>query len=317
MANTTNPLGNTGLTANLLPDFYRSASNKKFLQATLDQLFQPGTLTKVNGFVGRKNAKAATGKDIYVTASDPTKQNYQLEPGIVVKDSLKNITFFKDYIDYINQIGVFGGNTTDHARLNKQEFYSWDPHIDWDKFTNFQNYYWVPYGPDVIKIYGQPLTVASTYTVQMQNEGANNQYLFTPDGFSPNPVLKLYKGHTYTFNITSPGNPFSFKTERSIGKLHRYITNGINNYGVTNGSITFTIPLDAPSVLYYQSETDINLGGSVQIHGIKDDTFIDVEKDFLGKATYKLSDTTQISNGMKISFGGNVVLLQVCFVIAW
>ena len=306
MANTTNPLGNTGLTANLLPDFYRSASNKKFLQATLDQLFQPGTLTKVNGFVGRKNAKAATGKDIYVTASDLTKQNYQLEPGIVIKDSLKNITFFKDYIDYINQIGVFGGNTTDHARLNKQEFYSWDPHIDWDKFTNFQNYYWVPYGPDVIKIYGQPLTVASTYTVQMQNEGANNQYLFTPDGFSPNPVLKLYKGHTYTFNITSPGNPFSFKTERSIGKIYRYITNGINNYGVTNGSITFTIPLDAPSVLYYQSETDINLGGAIQVLSITADTYIDVEKDFLGKATYKLSNTTQISNGMKVSFGGNV-----------
>ena len=306
MANTNNPLGNTGLTANLLPDFYQTASNKKFLQATLDQLFQPGTLTKVNGFIGRENAKAATGNDIYVTAADTVRQNYQLEPGITVKDSLGNVTFFKDYIDYINQIGVFGGNTSNHARLNKQEFYSWDPHIDWDKFTNFQNYYWVPYGPDTITIYGQPLTVTSTYTVQMQNEGANNQYVFTPDGFSPNPVLKLYKGHTYTFNITSAGNPFSFMTQRSTGTIYRYITAGINAHGITNGSITFTVPLDAPSVLYYQSETDINLGGSIEIFGVNDATYIDVEKDFLGKATYKLSDGTQISNGMKIAFGGNV-----------
>jgi hypothetical protein len=306
MANTTNPQGNTGLTANLLPDFYQSAANKKFLQATLDQLYQPGTLTKVNGFIGRETAKAATGNDIYVDAADSIRQQYQLEPGIVVKDSLKNVTFFKDYIDYINQIGVFGGNTSNHARLNKQEFYSWDPHIDWDKFTNFQNYYWVPYGPDAIAIYGQPLAISSTYTVQLQNEGANNQYVFTPDGLSPNPVLKLYKGHTYTFNINSPGNPFSFMTERSTGKIYRYITAGINNYGVTNGSITFTIPLDSPSVLYYQSETDINLGGSIQIHGVNDATFIDVEKDFLGKATYKLTNGTQISNGMKITFNGNV-----------
>ena len=300
------PQSKTSLTANLLPDFYQTAANKKFLQATLDQLYQPGTLTKVNGFIGRENAKAATGKDVYVTAADTTRQNYQLEPGIVVKDSLNNVTFFKDYIDYINQIGVFGGNTSNHARLNEQEFYSWDPHFDWDKFTNFQNYYWVPYGPDTIKIYGQPSKVTSTYTVQMQNEGSNNQYLFTPDGFSPNPVLKLYKGHTYTFKITSPGNPFSFMTQRSIETRYRYITNGIDTYGVTNGSVTFTVPLDAPTVLYYQSETDINLGGSIEIRGVHDDTFIDVEKDFLGKATFKLSDDTQISNGMKVAFGGNV-----------
>ena len=306
MANKTNPLGKTGLTANLLPNFYQTIPNKKFLQATLDQLYQPGTLTKVNGFIGRENAKAATGKDVYVTAVDSTRQQYQLEPGIVIKDSLKNITFFKDYIDYINQIGVFGGNTANHARLNKQEFYSWDPHIDWDKFTNFQNYYWIPYGPDTITIYGQPLAITSSYTVTMQDVGSNNQYVFTPDGFSPNPPLKLYKGQTYTFNISSPGNPFSFMTKRSTGTVYRYITDNINNYGVTNGSITFTVPLDAPSVLYYQSETDIDLGGSISIFSIKEDTFIDVEKDFLGKATYKLTDGTFISNGMKVSFGGNV-----------
>jgi hypothetical protein len=306
MANKTDQLGKTGLTANLLPTFYRTIPNKKFLQATLDQLFQPGTLTKVNGFIGRETAKAATGNDTYVAAVDSKRQQYQLEPGIVIKDDLKNIKFFKDYIDYVNQIKVFGGNTDNHARLNKQEFYSWDPHIDWDKFTNFQNYYWVPYGPDTIRIYGQPLEITSSYTVTMQDVGSNNQYVFTPDGFSPNPPLKLYKGHTYTFNITSPGNPFSFMTKRSTGTVYRYITDNIDNYGVTNGSITFTIPLDAPHVLYYQSETDIDLGGSIEIFSIKEDTFIDVEKDFLGKSTYKLSDGTSISNGMKVSFGGNV-----------
>ena len=307
MANKKDSRGTTGLTANLLPKFYQTAANKKFLQSTLDQLFQPGTVTKTSGFIGRENAKAATGTDNYVAAADITRQNYQLEPGLIIKDTLGNVTFFKDYIDYINQIGVFGGNTSNHARLNKQEFYSWDPHIEWDKFVNFQNYYWLPYGPDTIRIFGQQKAVTSTYTVLLQNEGANNQYLFTPDGFTPDPVIKLYKGQTYTFKITSPGNPFSIKTAPVVGTISRYKTDGIDNYGVTNGTITFTVPVDAPSVLYYQSETDANLGGSIEVFSIKDNTFIDVEKDFLGKSTYKLSNGTQISNGMKVSFGGNVL----------
>ena len=307
MAKANNPNGNSSLTANLLPKYYQTPANKKFLQATLDQLFQPGTVTKTNGFIGRENAKAATGADNYVASADITRQNYQLEPGIVIKDSLGNIKFFKDYIDYINQIGVFGGNTKNHARLNEQELYSWDPHINWDKFINFQNYYWLPYGPDVVRIFGQQQKISSTYSVLLQNEGANNQYLFTPDGFTPNPILKLYKGHTYTFVINSPGNPFSIKTERSPDVINRYKTDGIDNYGVTNGTITFTVPLDAPSVLYYQSETDINLGGSIEVYTIDENTFIDVEHDFLGKKAYKLSDGTQISNGMRVTFGGNVI----------
>ena len=39
--------------ANLLPRIFRTDSNKKFLQATLDQLTQPGTVKKVNGYIGR------------------------------------------------------------------------------------------------------------------------------------------------------------------------------------------------------------------------------------------------------------------------
>ena len=158
MANNT-PFGNNGLSANLLPGFYQTTPNKKFLQATIDQLYQPGNITKVNGYIGKENSKATVVSDTFVSSASATRKNYQLEPGIVIKDNLGNIEFFKDYIDYINQINVFGGNTNNHARLNDQEFYSWNPSIDWDKLTNFQNYYWLPYGPETIKIIGQQLKV--------------------------------------------------------------------------------------------------------------------------------------------------------------
>ena len=306
MANKNNPLGNTNLTVNFLPKFYQSDSNKKFLQATLDQLYQPGSIKKINGFIGRENAKSSTGTDIYIEASDKVRQDYQLEPAITITDSIGNQTFFKDYIDYINQIETFGGNTANHARLNKQEFYSWDPHIDWDKFVNFQNYYWVPYGPDTISIQGQQKAVNSTYTVTIERELSNNEYLFTPNGFTRNPVLKLYRGQTYTFEINSPGNPFSIKTARTPGQNDRYLVDTIDNYGVEVGTITFSVPLDAPTLLFYQSESDLQLGGAIQILNITADTYIDVENELLGKKHYKLSDGTQLSNGMKLAFLGNV-----------
>ena len=52
--------------ANLLPRFFRTDSNKKFLQATLDQLTQPGTVKKINGYVGRQTAKAVKADDIFI-----------------------------------------------------------------------------------------------------------------------------------------------------------------------------------------------------------------------------------------------------------
>ena len=306
MANNT-PFGNNGLSANLLPGFYQTTPNKKFLQATIDQLYQPGNVTKINGYIGRENSKASVVSDTFVASVDAPRKNYQLEPGIVIKDNLNNIEFFKDYIDYINQINVFGGNTNNHARLNNQEFYSWNPNIDWDKLTDFQNYYWLPYGPETISITGQQLKVISTYQVDLVTVGSDNQYVFTPNGLTPNPVLKLYRGQTYKFVINSPGNPFSFKLQRIIGNPSRYITDSIDAHSVETGTITFQVPNDAPSLIYYQSESDLNLGGVIQIYDIDENTFIDVDADLLGKQTYTLTDGTVLSNGMKVKFEGNVL----------
>ena len=130
--------------SNFIPRVYRSDANKKFIQATVDQLVQPGTVKKINGYIGRQNSKATTNEDIFISTISDDRKNYQLEPGFTIKDNLDNVTFFKDYQDYINQLGVFGANVQNHSKLSKQEFYSWNPHIDWDKFVNFQQYYWLP-----------------------------------------------------------------------------------------------------------------------------------------------------------------------------
>jgi len=291
--------------SDLLPRFFRTDANKKFLSATLDQLTQPGTVKKLSGFVGRRNAKASTANDVYISASDSDRQNYQLEPVAVIKDELDNVNFYKDYIDHINHIETQGGVVNNHARLNKEEFYSWNPHINWDKFVNFQQYYWLPYGPTPIEIQGQQQAIESTYTVSVVDEDDNYAFLFTPDGLTRNPILTLYRGQTYNFVIDSPNNPFTIKTRRVAGSLDKYV-DGVSASSVTNGIITFTVLSNAPDVLYYVSEADANTGGAFEIKDIDENSFLDVGADVLGKKTYTLSNGIALANGMKVSFAGRV-----------
>ncbi len=301
------PLSNNAKrsSADLLPKYYRTSGNKKFLQATLDQLTQPGAVRKINGFIGRQNAKAVKSTDIFVTASDDVRQNYQLEPTAIIQDDFENVTFFKDYIDYINQISVFGGNVSNHEKLNQQESYSWDPHINWDKFVNFQNYYWLPYGPDPISIAGLQQEVISTYSVNIVDEGDNYAFLFSPDGLTRNPTLTLYRGQTYKFQVNSPNNPFSIKTSRITGNTFRY-TKGITGNGITSGVLTFEVPNDAPDVLFYVSENDGIPGGTFQVANIEENTFLEVNEQILGKQNYTTSTGIPLSNGMKLKFTGKV-----------
>ena len=292
-------------TAKLLPRFYRTESNKKFVQATLDQLTQSGTVKKLNGYIGRQNAKAVTGNDVFIEAVTTDRQHYQLEPSAVVKDTLDNVTFFKDYIDYTNTVDVLGGVNKNHEKLNNQEFYSWNPHVSWDKLVNFQQYYWLPYGPSIVNIPGQQKEIVSTYKVITVDEEDNRAYLFTPNGLTRNPTLKLYRGQTYYFEVDSLQEPFSIKTQRVAGELFRY-TNGVINNATGSGVVAFTVPENSPDVLYYVSENSVDTGGVFQIFDITENTTINVEADVLKKKTYRLANGIELSNGMKVTFSGEV-----------
>ena len=137
---------NARKSVNFLPRYFRTEANKKFLNATLDQLVQPGEAEKLNGYIGRRTAKARSANDYYIDTISKQRQDYQLEPANVIKDDLQNVTYYKDYQDFVNQIRAFKGNADNHSTLNSQEYYSWNPNIDWDKFVNFREYYWLPNG---------------------------------------------------------------------------------------------------------------------------------------------------------------------------
>lgn len=321
-----------------LPRYFRTSTNQKFISATIDQMISKGGIDKINAFIGRKTATAYQVTDNYLEDVNSERENYQLEPALVLKDDLDNVKFFSDYNDYINQLHFFNSASTDHNKINSQEYYAWDPHIDWDKFVNYREYYWLPSGPPPLGVSGQAEEIISTYTVNVVNDGDNNAYVFTPDGLTRNPSLRLYRGQTYKFEINAPGSPIAFSTTREFipfesvvvsselaedsswlyntqvietitgGPEYQIWTEGVTTptQFVERGTIEFTIPNDAPNILYYVSKDNINTGGFFKIYDITESSSIDVENEVIGKKTYTLSDGTELSNGMKIYFQGRV-----------
>lgn len=200
--------------ARFLPRFFRSEANLKFLQATIDQLIQPGVAEKLSGYYGRKTAKGFKATDTYIPEYSANRQNYQLEPTVLIKDSMSNTTFYKDYNDYINQLNFFNVNTSNHSDINSQRSYSWNPNIDWDKFVNFREYYWLPDGPTSVFVQGQDEVVQSTYTITTEDQGDNVAYVFN-NKFERNPNLRLFRGQRYRFEINTPGFPLAIAITKS------------------------------------------------------------------------------------------------------
>ena len=306
-----------------LPKFFRSEANRKFLQSTLDQMIQPGVADKLNGYIGRETAKAFTPADAYLSEISSDRKNYQLEPATVIKDNIGNVTFYKDYNDYVNQLKAFGSNTADHSRLNSQESYAWNPNIDWDKFVNFREYYWLPDGPTSVAVRGQSRDVVSTYSVSLSDEDDNTTYVFN-DGLEKNPTLKLYRGQTYKFDISAIGHPMAFAILRTFTPGQEVLTNQSTLYrdGITtldtdgnvttaeyveSGTIEFTVPANAPDKLFYISKNNIDTSGVIRVYDVEESAFLDVGLEIIGKKYYTSANGVELSNGMKIRFQGETL----------
>ena len=212
------PVGddNKRKSVDLLPKYFRSQANQKILSSTLDQLVQPGVAEKISGYFGRQTAKSFRPNDTYIEDVSEQRQNRQLEPATVVTDDLGNVNFYGDYTDLVNQITNLNGDASNQSRLNSQEYYAWNSNIDWDKFVNFREYYWLPTGPQTVTVFGKNIEEQSEFTVTTEDMDDNTVYKFDPPGFTSNPTLTLYRGQTYKFKVRCKGHPISFTTNRKF-----------------------------------------------------------------------------------------------------
>ena len=85
---------------------------------------------------------------------------------------------------------------------------------------------------------------------------------------SSNPSLKLKRGYVYYFNATNSSinnHPLLLSSNSSGGNTSGEYTNGVTNSQTTNGTLTFQVPSDAPSTLYYVCGNHSGMGGDITI----------------------------------------------------
>ena len=286
-----------------LPQIFQTPVNKQFLAATLDQMVQEPKFKKTQGFIGRTVGPGVNPNDKYVVAPDKVRQDYQLEPGVVSlepdTDNIKNVITYPGIND---AIGFQGGDQNRPDQLYNSEYYTWDPFVDYDSFVNFSQYFWVPDGPQAVDVAAAGVPTSANFSVTRANGvytfsgvSGNNPTINLVRGGSytfqvaqnatetvnyrvsnnsttsylidqqPNPTLTLARGNTYVFNITLNGvYPFWIKTAQTLGTGNPYNT-GVTRNGSSFGLVTFTVPQDAPDTLFYVSENQINLRGTINI----------------------------------------------------
>jgi len=85
---------------------------------------------------------------------------------------------------------------------------------------------------------------------------------------SSNPSLKLKRGYVYYFDATdstTSSHPLLLSTSSSGGNTSGEYTNGVTNSQTENGTLTFQVPSDAPSTLYYVCAYHSGMGGEITI----------------------------------------------------
>ena len=286
-----------------LPEIFQTPVNRQFLSATLDQLIQEPKFEKTQGFVGRRVGPGVNPIDRYVI--EPTKQrnDYQLEPGVIgLEPNTNNIKDVITYPGIADALALQGAYTNNADRLYTSEYYAWDPFVDFDKFVNYQQYYWLPSGPLDVDVSATavpltdnfavtrengvytfsglagnnpPLTLVrgGSYTFQIaQNEKEDVNFRVQNSGtsaylidYQPNPTLTLVRGNTYAFNLSLNGIfPFFIKTVATLGNTNTF-DSGVTNNGATTGTITFVVPQDAPDTLFYSSSDQFNMRGTINV----------------------------------------------------
>ena len=121
-----------------------------------------------------------------------------------------------------------------------------------------------------------PLTQVSSRAIEdtlryVLGASGTSHYTFTGKGLTGavnDPTLTLSRGHTYIFENRSGGHPFYIKTSTANGGTNDAYNTGVTNNGGGNGTeIVFTVPHDAPDLLYYQCSSHSNMAGQLKIAG--------------------------------------------------
>jgi hypothetical protein len=153
VSNTSNNNSTKRRISQLLPEVNQTDTISKFLEATADHLFQPQSVEYLSGYIGDQPSYYNPITDFYIGEINQERTNYQLgSTAVSYNTQTGEITNAMFYDDFINQLSFHGANVNNHSRLFEQEYYSWCPPIDLDKFLNYNQYVWLDEGVSLIQL---------------------------------------------------------------------------------------------------------------------------------------------------------------------
>lgn len=288
-------------TLDFLPEIFRTQSNAEFLNSTLDVLVDQPNLKRVEGFIGAKYGYGVNPLDKYVVEPSKSRSDYQLDPSVVfLKPDTQTAQDFISYPGIVSALKLAGAKTDNADRLFSNEFYSWDPFVDYDKIVNYSQYYWIPNGPDAVIVSTTTVYETAEYTVTADDNG----YTFNQVA-GINPSISMLRGGTYTFNVGSSFTPFWIQTVPGIdATVAQRTIPGVTNNGVSGGILEFIVPDKTTftnDVLYYQSGSDPNSVGIINLIETNSSNTLFVQ-DILGRKTYTSPNGIKFTNGLKVEF---------------
>ena len=237
-----------------LPEIFQTAANKQLLRSTLDQLTQNPKLKPTEGYIGRKIGPGVTASDSYVLEPTANRTDYQLEPGVVqLRPNTNTVSNAITYPGIIDSLELQGADVTRDDRLFDSEHYSFDPFVDFDKYVNFSQYYWVPEGPNSVDVFGNAIPIRDTFDVAYTQDG----YTFSGEPGAL-PTLTFVRQGEYTFDVNASGHPFFIQSVPGTSGVLPQQPNqssrdvlGVTNNGDDVGTVVFTVPNKTDQNFYF------------------------------------------------------------------
>jgi len=151
----------------------------------------------------------------------------------------------------------------------------------------------------------------ATYTSEwIIAANGTSDYRFTGPGFTGSendPTIYLTRGEQYKFTNNLGAHPFQIQRQFQNTGGTAY-NDGIVNNGVSNGTLTWNVRMDAPDILYYQCTSHTNMSGKIYIvnAGIASDVNL-FTTGISTLGTVKISAGIVTSTtGTAVSFFGNL-----------
>ncbi len=108
-------------------------------------------------------------------------------------------------------------------------------------------------------LYLEEITITNTFNIGNIGTGG-----YTIDGVN-NGDISLIRGNTYNLVINAVGHPFWIQSVSGGYSSGNIYSSGITNNGTENGTITFTVPTNAPNTLYYACQYHSSMQGRILI----------------------------------------------------